>query len=359
VPNLVGYWPFDETVSGIAQDFSGQFNDGTHVNNPTIATSIPPMTYHGAGANQRSLQFLQSGYQSVSVNNSATLALTGSFTLAAWIYPTSPSTGHRGILAKWDAAGTNGYDMRLESPPVLAAGTLDGAGLDNISTTPRTVTEGQWTHVAATYNSTGGVLTLYVNGLPDLTVGSGIRVPTAGTAPLLIGEAQGAHGFNGNIDEVRIYNRELTATEVDLLRTGQEGPAGLFAGPQPGQIDLTWTAPTSGAPPSYSVLRGTVSGTYDTVFDNITTTNYSDTSVTPGTTYYYVVQSVSVLASDNSNQSSATAVAGTPTPPPPPRTKKLGSRHMCGCSTIMGPSWGAWGALVFAASVLILPRRKR
>ena len=358
VPNLMGYWPFDETVAGTAVDFSGQVNDGTPINGPTISASIPPMTHHGAGKNLRSLQFLQSSDQMVSVNHSASLAMTGSFTLAAWISPTGPSVNHRGIIAKWDAVG--GYDFRLEgSPGVLAAGTLDAGGLHNISTTPRTLTEGQWTHVAATYNSTGGILTLYVNGIADLTVGAGIPVPGPGTAPLLIGEAQGAHAFTGNIDEVRVYNRALTADEVDLLRTGQEAPSGLSADPQPGHIDLTWTAPLSGAPASYSVFRGTTAGVYDTVFNNVPAASYSDSSVTPGLTYYYAVQAVSVLASDSTEEASAVAAeAGPPPVPPAPRTHKTGERHMCGCSTVQTPSWGAWSVALLAAAALLLSRRR-
>jgi hypothetical protein len=48
------------------------------------------MTYHAA--NQRSLDFVQTSSQSVSVNSSPTLALTGSFTIAAWIFPKAGST---------------------------------------------------------------------------------------------------------------------------------------------------------------------------------------------------------------------------------------------------------------------------
>jgi hypothetical protein len=40
VPNLMAYWPFDETTLGTARDFSGNANDGIH-NGPTISTSLP------------------------------------------------------------------------------------------------------------------------------------------------------------------------------------------------------------------------------------------------------------------------------------------------------------------------------
>jgi concanavalin A-like lectin/glucanase superfamily protein len=197
---------------------------------------------------------------------------------------------------------------------------------------------------------------LYVNGVQDATMGSSIPVPTASTATLQIGEAQGAQYFHGNIDEVRIYNRVLTDVEVDLLRTGQEAPSGLVAAGQPGQIHLTWNAPVGGAPATYSLLRGTTAGVYDTVIDGIpgANTSYDDTTVTPGTPYYYVIEAVSVLASDNSNASSATASpTGPPPPPPPPRTEKVGKRHMCGCDTVSSTSaaTGLFGILLLLAAL--------
>src|SRR6185369_9641460 len=143
VPNLMAYWPFDETSSGTAQDFSGNLNDGTPINGPTISTSIPPMTYHGAGANRRSLDFVQSSSQLVEV--------TGSLTISAWIFPKSGSSNQRGIVTKWDGStSTGGYDMRLEATRYFAMGIFDGTpGIDSRSTAPTPVNEGAWTHVAA------------------------------------------------------------------------------------------------------------------------------------------------------------------------------------------------------------------
>jgi len=354
VPNLVAYWPFDEAAPGTAQDFSGNANDGTPIG-PTISTSIPPMTFHGAGANLRSLDFVQSSSQYVSVNNSTTLSLTGSFTISAWIFAKTGSTNQRGIVTKWDGStSTGGYDMRLEASKVLALGTFDATpGITSTSTTPRALTEGVWTHVAATYDSTGGVIKLYKDGTLDNPGVSGIPAPTASATALQIGQAQGAQFFHGNIDEVRIYNRALLDTEIVFLKDGQEAPSGLVAAGQPGQVHLTWSAPVSNTPTSYSVLRGPSLGVYDTVFNNVTGTSYDDSSVTPGTTYHYVIVAVSVLSSDYSNSSSASASAVVPPgPPPPPRTKKLGERHMCGCSTASASGWPGLAGLALTLVAL-------
>jgi hypothetical protein len=70
---------------------------------------------------------------------------------------------------------------------------------------------------------------------------------------------------------------------------------------------VTWTA-SSTAGVTYTVKRGTSPGTYGaTVATGVTSTSYTDTGLTGGTTYYYVVVAVGCATSSNSNQASATA----------------------------------------------------
>jgi len=95
-------------------------------------------------------------------------------------------------------------------------------------------------------------------------------------------------------------------------------PTGLSATSASGSISLSWTAGAGDA--TYKVLRGTASGgPYGTtVIDNYGSTSYSDTSVTPGTTYYYVVRgknstTTSNGESANSSQASNSAKPAAPT----------------------------------------------
>ena len=89
-------------------------------------------------------------------------------------------------------------------------------------------------------------------------------------------------------------------------------PTNLTATAGNAQVSLSWSA-SSGAT-SYNVLRSTTSnGPYSNIATGVTTPSYTDTTVTNGTTYYYVVQAAnSAGTSANSNQASAT-----PTVPPP------------------------------------------
>jgi len=86
-------------------------------------------------------------------------------------------------------------------------------------------------------------------------------------------------------------------------------PSGLAATPGNGQVSLSWTA-ASGAT-EYNVHRSTVSGgPYTAIQSNWTGTSFTDTGLTNGTAYYYVVTATNgVGEGPNSNEASATPVA--------------------------------------------------
>jgi fibronectin type 3 domain-containing protein len=92
-------------------------------------------------------------------------------------------------------------------------------------------------------------------------------------------------------------------------------PTNLMATPDNAIVTLTWTASTDAS--SYNVKRGTVSGGPYTQIGTATTTSYTDTTVTNGTAYYYVVSAVDASGeSPNSTEASATpAIPVTPLAP--------------------------------------------
>ena len=79
-------------------------------------------------------------------------------------------------------------------------------------------------------------------------------------------------------------------------------------------VDINWVASTSSAVAGYKVYRSTTSGTGYTLVNStpVTSTVYSDSNVSAGTTYYYVVRSVDSSGAESANSNQATAAVPTP-----------------------------------------------
>jgi fibronectin type 3 domain-containing protein len=114
------------------------------------------------------------------------------------------------------------------------------------------------------------------------------------------------------------YGASGSSVEVSATPTAPapSAPTGLTAAGGNAQVILSWTASVGAT--SYNVKRSTTNGSgYQTV-SSPTTNSYTNTGLTNGTTYYYVVTAVSTAGeSGNSNQASATPAAA-PQPPSAP-----------------------------------------
>jgi cellulose 1,4-beta-cellobiosidase len=114
------------------------------------------------------------------------------------------------------------------------------------------------------------------------------------------------------------YNNYLTTAYFDNVTapgwanyTPPPAPASPAATAGNGQVALTWPAASTAT--SYNVKRATVSGGLYPLLSNLTTTNFTDTGVVNGTTYYYVVSALNP-AGESVNSA---PVSATPQPPQP------------------------------------------
>lgn len=139
----------------------------------------------------------------------------------------------------------------------------------------------------------------------DVTSGSNGTLPSGGTSSAGVGWDT-VTGW-GAINFAAFVSTQVTATPPSA-------PSGLSAVAGNGSVALSWTAGTGAA--SYNVKRSTTTGGPYTTVGTATTTAYTDSAVTNGTTYYYVVTSVnSAGESANSNQASATPQVSLPGAP--------------------------------------------
>ncbi|MFH1642989.1 MAG: LamG-like jellyroll fold domain-containing protein, partial [Nanoarchaeota archaeon] len=164
----------------------------------------------------------------INVSDSPSISMVGDFTIQAWIYPTSKE-GNDYILGKFDDyEGGQGqgssYDFFLQAGNISVhiADSNEDAGT-NSEKSKNSLPINTWSHVAAVYNAVAGTVALYENGAraDSSTFGSiPNSIPDTPT-PITIGKLLWRGGnynyFNGTIDEVRIWNRSLSAGEVQQL----------------------------------------------------------------------------------------------------------------------------------------------
>ena len=306
---IVGFWSFDENSGTTAADASGNNNIGTLSNGPGWVSP--------GRVGTAALRFNDASLQSVSVASSASLNPTAGITLAAWIYATNWN-GNRRILQKGD--GDDQYRL-------LAEGGQFKFHLNGVGTlTTALPAANAWVHVAATWN--GSTMILYFNGVQQATTpAGGTLATTANTLRIGSKNGSGASGdyFLGLLDEVRIYNRGLSSSEVvTVMNAGSGGPtapaapSGLAASVQAtNRIRVSWTDNANNEN-GFAIERKTGSGgTYAqvaTVGANVTV--YTNTGLAANTQYYYRVRATNATgASVYSAEANATTF---PFPPAAP-----------------------------------------
>ncbi len=178
----------------------------------------------------RTASFAGNSSSYVSVPNSSTINITGSFSIEMWVNPASLSGASKGLIAKGGALGTSlRYAIRLNTNGRISLLTNGASRLTSRVSTPLAVN--QWTHIAGTHNSSTGAFSIYINGLLDTTAVVAGAVPLTNTDSLFIGISGGSTPFNGQLDEVRLWNRLLTPTEVNqYMRTTLGTSSGIYTG---------------------------------------------------------------------------------------------------------------------------------
>jgi len=295
VSGLIGYWKFDEGSGMIAYDSSGNNNFGALAASPTWITP--------GKVGPSALQFNAASMQSVSVSDSTSLDPIQGLSITAWINAANWN-GNRRIVQKGDS--DNQYRLLVENG--VFKFDLTGVGTLTTSLPPT----GSYVHAAGTWN--GSTMAIYFNGVLKASLAAtGTNATT--TDPLTIagknGSGTAGDYFQGALDDVRVYNRGLSVSEIAVVMAlPLEVPQGVAALATNAQVNLAWK-PVSGAT-SYHVKRSTTSGTNYNTLATPSVPSYADLELTNGTTYYYVVSAL------NATGESANSIETNATPARPP-----------------------------------------
>ena len=208
---LVAAYNFNQGSGTQLQDVSGTGNNG-------IITGAQWTT---SGRNAGALTFNGSS-NLVTVADSNALDLTTGMTLEAWVFPTVAPTGWRTIVAK-EMTGTVAFYLHActtnNNRP--ATGARFGTA-DQVLYGGSRLTANIWVHLAATYDGLNE--RLFVNGVQVSSRTQTGPMQTS-TGALRIG-GNGVFGeyFQGRIDDVRIYNRALSAAQITADMNTPVGP---------------------------------------------------------------------------------------------------------------------------------------
>jgi hypothetical protein len=218
---LVAYFMLDGNANDAQGTSTGGAMNGAVSVNDRFGISGKALSFNGTNA------FVQ-------IPSSTALNLGGkdsSFSISLWIRPNGPQTIGADVLVKGTentfAQLQQGYRFDIEkgtsSPQLVIAGFK---GQNNIlyefpSEAAPYWSDGQWHHVVIVFDRAGKKARRYSDGvsLVGLTLEAGdITQDFGNTAPLILGKnATDDKFFKGDIDDIRIYTRALSANEVSML----------------------------------------------------------------------------------------------------------------------------------------------
>jgi len=288
----VAHWKFDETSGTTAVDSSGNNNTGTLLNGPVWTTGKI-----GGG-----LSFDGTNDYASKASFSGDTASGG--TVSLWVKLDAYTSGANVVKGLLTADGTRLFLDNNDKWRVLVQDTVPANVVDiTINAVPAL---GAWIHLVVTWDTS--VARFYVNGVEsgtDSTVTTTYTTLNGKTIYLASDRLVANRYLDGSLDDVRIYNRALSASEVQTLYNGTVAPpaeppaVGDFPPPTnltattqsigSGQIQLAWQKPSSNEVIGYNIYRDGAK------IDNVigaNTLSYFDGSLPPSTAYDYFVKAV-------------------------------------------------------------------
>jgi hypothetical protein len=298
----VSVWPFSETSGLVVYDSSSHGHDGNIIDATRINDPVRGQCLKFDGTNDY-----------VSVPDDPNLNITGEITISAWIYLESGGDSAQGIVTKTvdNGAFDNPFDFRTANG-YLTLVRADEEGHDYVYSTQQ-VPINRWHHVLVRVDR-NNVPDFYIDGVvTGKTVTSFTRTPTDNNNPVLIGKRDDGLYFKGSIDDVLIYNRALSDTEIQELYWGSLSYKASVPNPADNQTGVGTDVVLSWIPGNRAITHDLYFGTdFNEVNDadiNDSTvymgsqdanywdvSNYNSNGLDSNTTYYWRIDEVTASA---------------------------------------------------------------
>ena len=201
---LIGNWKMDEGNGTTLIDASNYRNNATIRGNPDWVTGVTGQALKLNGTRQYA-----------TVPDNATLDIADAITLAAWVKP--KELGTQSIIKKAISDSINGYELSLSSAGrvFFRFNQTTSGNTNRINAKGFYPVDGAtWMHMAATYD--GSVIKLYINGVENssITLTNPLPINTNDLALAIGAQSNGTSRLTGTIDDARIYNAALDASEI-------------------------------------------------------------------------------------------------------------------------------------------------
>ncbi|MGK5091030.1 LamG domain-containing protein [Deltaproteobacteria bacterium TL4] len=199
---LVAYYPFN----GNANDESGNGNNGT-VNGATLTAD--------RNGNANKAYSFDGVDDYINVSDSTHIDMTQAFTIGTWIKRSYQGTTDHPIISKFSTSFDKGYWFGPSQNKLVAC--LGGVSNVNNCLGSSTSIDTNWHYVTFTFDGTNW--RLYLDGKEDGTRSLSMDIASSANIDLAIGKATYLSGryFNGSIDDIRIYTRALSESEIQAL----------------------------------------------------------------------------------------------------------------------------------------------
>ncbi len=246
-PNLLAYWPFSPSTQANSFDngYIGTFQGSAAIG---PSGSGPPLLNDPGNT-----AVLLNG-----VNSFVNTSLVGGFdtngptadqgAIVAWFNLSAlPSTAGRFFSIAGESDFGNDFDLQIETDNEIKFYTDSGSA--TVDSTPLTAANlNTWMFVAATFNS-NLTRNIYLNGalVASSTPGGAHNPASAGIFAMGASDVFSGRYFDGALDEIAVFNRALSSTEISTLYSAGLGIAfiPLTIHGTGADVTVTWTDPTA------------------------------------------------------------------------------------------------------------------